>query len=77
MKPRVIVHGGAWSIPDKYVDVHVNGVHHAIAKVYPDLLNGMSALDAVEAAVRILEEDPIFAYVKNEKVVAKVNHNNL
>ena len=60
MKPRVIVHGGAWSIPDKYVDVHVNGVHHAIAKVYPELLNGMPALDAVEAAVRILEEDPTF-----------------
>ncbi|MBC8186386.1 isoaspartyl peptidase/L-asparaginase [candidate division KSB1 bacterium] len=60
MKPRLIVHGGAWSIPEKYEQVHINGVYKSVAEVYPDLLNGISALDAVEAAVRILEEDPTF-----------------
>jgi len=60
MKPRLIVHGGAWSIPEKYETDHINGVYSTVADVYPDLLNGISALDAVEAAVRILEEDPTF-----------------
>jgi len=60
MKPRLIVHGGAWSIPEKYEQAHIDGVYKAVAEVYPDLLNGISALDAVEAAVRILEEDATF-----------------
>ena len=60
MKPRLIVHGGAWSIPEKYEQDHIVGVSRAVADVYPELMNGISALDAVEAAVRILEEDPTF-----------------
>jgi len=60
MKPRLIVHGGAWSIPDEQDEAHVNGVVRAVSEVYPLLRNGMSAVDAVERAVRVLEEDPIF-----------------
>lgn len=60
MEPRLIVHGGAWSIPDAYELDHINGVYHAVATIYPELLHGMTALDAVEAAVKILEEDPTF-----------------
>jgi len=60
MKPQLIVHGGAWSIPEKYEQAHINGVYKSVVEVYPDLLNGVSALDAVEAAVRILEEDSTF-----------------
>ena len=60
MEPKLIVHGGAWSIPDKYVADHIQGVRQAVAKVYPDLQHGMTALDAVEAAVKILEGDPTF-----------------
>jgi beta-aspartyl-peptidase (threonine type) len=58
--PKLIIHGGAWSIPDEYVDAHLNGVRHALEKTYPKLLAGISALDAVEYAVRMLEEDPTY-----------------
>ncbi len=60
MKPRLIVHGGAWDIPDEFVDAHVAGVRQAIEEIYPMLEDGMSALDAVEKAVNILELDPTF-----------------
>ena len=52
MKPAIIVHGGAWSIPDEYDNDHIQGVCHAVAEIYPHLKNGMSALDAVEFAVK-------------------------
>jgi beta-aspartyl-peptidase (threonine type) len=60
MTPRLIVHGGAWNIPDEMDQAHLNGVHKAIEKVYPLLVAGMSALEAVEAAVNSLEADPTF-----------------
>lgn len=60
MEPRLIVHGGAWSIPENYEQNHINGVYLAVKQTYPDLKNGMTALDAVEQAVKILEEDPTF-----------------
>ena len=60
MKPKLIVHGGAWNIPEAYVEAHLTGVHQAVAQVFPKLQVGLSALDAVEQAVNILEEDPTF-----------------
>lgn len=57
---RLIVHGGAWNIPEEFQADHVRGVQRAVAEVFPRLQDGLSALDAVEAAVRILEEDPTF-----------------
>jgi beta-aspartyl-peptidase (threonine type) len=60
MKPRLIVHGGAWSIPDEFEHDHIRGVYSAVSEIYPELQNGMTALDAVEAAVKILEQDPTF-----------------
>jgi len=53
MKARLIFHDGAWSIPKKYEQTHIKGVFQAVVKFYPDLLIGLSALDAVEAAVQI------------------------
>jgi len=60
MQPKLIVHGGAWNIPAEYVEAHINGVSSAVGNVFPKLENGLSALDAVEAAVNILETDPTF-----------------
>jgi beta-aspartyl-peptidase (threonine type) len=60
MKSKLIVHGGAWSIPEKYEQDHIEGVIRAINSVYPELEKGLSALDAVERSVNILEEDPTF-----------------
>ena len=60
MKPRLIVHGGAWNFPDEMDQAHFEGVQEAVAKVYPQMLAGLSALDAVEVAVNILERNATF-----------------
>ncbi|XP_067873247.1 isoaspartyl peptidase/L-asparaginase [Heterodontus francisci] len=60
MKPIIVVHGGAWAIPDEFAEGSIQGVKHAAKESFRLLENGASAVDAVEAAVRILEDDPIF-----------------
>src|ERR1700732_4377210 len=60
MKPSLIVHGGAWDIPDGGVDEGKDGCDLALAAGWSILSQGGSALDAVEAAVVVLENDPVF-----------------
>jgi beta-aspartyl-peptidase (threonine type) len=60
MKPSLIVHGGAWDIPDTAVSACKSGCESALAAGWSILEAGGSALDAIEAAVVILENDPIF-----------------
>jgi beta-aspartyl-peptidase (threonine type) len=56
----LIVHGGAWDIPDNEAAPHLAGCRRALAAGWEALTNGRSALDAVEVAVRIMEDDPTF-----------------
>ena len=58
--PTLIVHGGAWNIPDDMVENHLRGVRAAIATGWSVLERGGNALDAVEEAVVVMEEDEIF-----------------
>jgi beta-aspartyl-peptidase (threonine type) len=58
--PVLVVHGGAWAIPDDMVDAHLNGVRNAAAAGWRILERGGSALDAVEEAVVVLEDDETF-----------------
>src|SRR5438874_3719037 len=58
--PVLVVHGGAWAIPDDMVEAHLNGVRNAIVAAWRVLENGGSALDAVEEAVVIMEDDEAF-----------------
>jgi beta-aspartyl-peptidase (threonine type) len=60
MKPALIVHGGAWDIPDEAVDACTSGCHDALTAGWSILRRGGSALDAIEAAIVILEDDPVF-----------------
>jgi beta-aspartyl-peptidase (threonine type) len=60
MKPSLIVHGGAWDIPDEAVEACNSGCRRALAAGWSVLVRGGSALDAVEAAVIVLEDDPVF-----------------
>jgi len=60
MKPSLIVHGGAWDIPDEAVDTCKSGCQRALTAGWSVLSQGGSALDAVEAAVIVLEDDPVF-----------------
>jgi beta-aspartyl-peptidase (threonine type) len=57
---RIIVHGGAWAIPDRMVEAHLAGCEAAAREGGRALSEGGSAIDAVEAAVRVMEEDPTF-----------------
>lgn len=58
--PILVVHGGAWAIPDDMVEAHVNGVRNAASAGWRVLDRGGSALDAVEEAVVVLEDDETF-----------------
>jgi len=60
MKPSLIVHGGAWNIPDETVDACKSGCHRALAAGWSILAHGGSALDAIEAATMVLEDDSVF-----------------
>jgi L-asparaginase / beta-aspartyl-peptidase len=58
--PTLLVHGGAWAIPAGETAAHEAGVRRALEAGFEVLSRAGSALDAVEAAVTILEDDPTF-----------------
>jgi len=58
--PVIIAHGGAWEIPTSLQQDAIDGCSEAAAAGWDVLINRGSALDAVETAVRILEDDPTF-----------------
>ncbi len=58
--PVLLMHGGAWDIPPDQLQAHTQGVKRAAAAGYALLQQGGSALDAVEAAVTVLEDDEVF-----------------
>jgi beta-aspartyl-peptidase (threonine type) len=59
-QPILLVHGGAWAIPDDAVEAHTFGVRSALLAGYALLERGATAVDAVEAAVAVLEDDEAF-----------------
>ena len=58
--PVLVIHGGAWAMPDNMVDAHVRGVNHALDAGWRVLERGGLALDAVEEAVVVMEDDDTF-----------------
>ena len=58
--PVLVVHGGAWAIPDDMVEAHIRGVNHALAAGWRVLERSGSSVDAVEEAVVIMEDDETF-----------------
>jgi L-asparaginase / beta-aspartyl-peptidase len=60
MRPSLIVHGGAWDIPDDAVDACKAGCLRAVHAGWAVLSNGGHALDAIEASITVLEDDPVF-----------------
>ena len=56
----IIVHGGAWDIPRELHNDHEAGCRAAAEAGWTILAAGGSALDAVEAAVRVMEDHPVF-----------------
>src|ERR1700751_2901637 len=58
--PILLIHGGAWAMPDDAVAAHEDGIANALAAGYALLERGASAVDAVEAAVAVMEDDETF-----------------
>jgi len=56
----LVVHGGAWDIADDMVDAHRHGVQQALKSGYAVLSKGGSAVEAVETAIRYMEDDETF-----------------
>lgn len=56
----IVVHGGAWDIPLDQQEAHRAGCARAAEAGWEILAAGGSALDAVEVAIRLLEDDPTY-----------------
>ncbi len=65
INPILVVHGGAWAIPDDMVEAHLNGVRNAAAAGWRVLERGGPALDAVEESIVVLEDDETFDAGRN------------
>jgi beta-aspartyl-peptidase (threonine type) len=60
MRPSLIVHGGAWDIPDEAIDACKACCLRALHAGWAVLSNGGHALDAIESSITVLEDDPVF-----------------
>uniref|UniRef100_A0A665X751 Isoaspartyl peptidase/L-asparaginase n=1 Tax=Echeneis naucrates TaxID=173247 RepID=A0A665X751_ECHNA len=60
MSAVVVVHGGAWAIPDELAEASVDGVKAAACEGFSVLKRGGCAVDAVEAAVKVMEDNIAF-----------------
>lgn len=58
--PTLLIHGGAWAMPDDAVAAHERGIAAALRAGYAELDRGASAVDAVQAAVTVMEDDDTF-----------------
>ncbi|WP_317891053.1 isoaspartyl peptidase/L-asparaginase [Edaphobacter bradus] len=59
-QPTLLIHGGAWAMPDDAIAAHEAGIANALAAGYRLLERGASAVDAVETAVAVMEDDETF-----------------
>ena len=60
VEPVLLVHGGAWAIPDDAVEAHQRGVQAAAEVGWRVLEKGGTALDAVEESIVAMEDDETF-----------------
>jgi len=60
--PRFViqVHGGAWAIPEGLKEPHMDGVRRAHGAALAALAAGNAPLQAVLAALKVMEDDPTF-----------------
>ncbi len=58
--PVLLIHGGAWAMPDDEIEAHQRGISDALDAGHAILSRGGSAVEAVEAAVAVMEDDETF-----------------
>ena len=59
-QPVLLIHGGAWAIPESMRAAHEAGIRAALHRGYALLARGAPALEAVTAAISALEDDETF-----------------
>ena len=59
-EPVLLIHGGAWAMPDAEIEAHERGIANALEAGYRVLARGGAAVEAVEAAVVVMEDDETF-----------------
>lgn len=59
-KRAIIVHGGAWAIPEQLLKLSQEGVKAAATIGWGILAQKGTAINAVEQAIRMMENNPIF-----------------
>ena len=73
VSPVIVIHGGAWAIPDELKQPSIDGVLEAARKGYsrlvresspestsPDDRTRSAAVEAVQSAVETMEANPVF-----------------
>jgi L-asparaginase / beta-aspartyl-peptidase len=60
LKPSLIIHGGAWNIPEELMQECRDGIRRGLTAGWNILKSGGPAIEAVQAAIIILEDDPVF-----------------
>jgi L-asparaginase / beta-aspartyl-peptidase len=60
LKPSLIIHGGAWNIPEELMQECRDGIRRGLTAGWSILNSGGPAIEAVQAAIIILEDDPVF-----------------
>jgi beta-aspartyl-peptidase (threonine type) len=60
IEPIILLHGGAGDIPDSRVPLKLAGLKKAAMESYSVLLKTACVLNAIEAAVKIMEDDEAF-----------------
>ena len=58
--PLLLIHGGAWAMPDDAVAAHQRGITDALTVGWSQFARGGTAVDAVQAAVASMEDDDTF-----------------
>ena len=58
--PVLVIHGGAWAIPDDMVESHLDGIRKAVSAGWRALTSGGNAVDAIEQAVSVMEDHEAF-----------------
>ena len=76
---RIAVHGGAGTMPKKLMSAETESLCHqalkqALTSGYAAMHAGGSAVDAVETAVKVLEDFPLFNAGKGAVFTNKGNH---
>ena len=60
MRPTIVVHGGAWDMPEDVVEAHIRGCSAASECGFEALEAGSTAVEAVVEAVAVMEDDSTF-----------------